>query len=244
MNGPIQIDNVQVTLFDLFHRIPDNLDVLLVGPQGQTFVLMGAAGGAIEIPDTAPVTLELADVGATVLPDSGPLTSGTFKPTNWESPVTDFPAPAPAGPYTEPGSAGAVTLQSVFRYSNSNGVWSLYVRDDAGAPSQEAITGCINGGWQLEFVRSTAAGASLSGRVTTSDLRGIRNAKVVVSGGDLREPIITTTGSFGYYMVDGLNAGQTYVVTVNSKRYNFTVPTRVVTLVDNVRDLDFTAEPQ
>ena len=41
---------------------------------------------------------------------------------------------------------------------------------------------------------------------------------------------------------DGLTAGQTYVVTVNSQRYTFSMPSRVITLVDNLADVNFTAD--
>jgi len=136
------------------------------------------------------------------------------------------------------------TMFGTFGFTNANGVWSLYVRDDAGTFVQQAITGCINGGWQLEFLPLTASSATISGRVTTADQRGIRNAKVVVTGDTLDHPIIATTGSFGYYTVDGLTAGQTYVVTVNSKRYTFGVPSRAITLVDNLADVNFVADPQ
>jgi hypothetical protein len=245
--GPFQIGTVKVTFYDLYHRLPDNLDALLVGPQGQKFVLMGDAGGSIPIDQSAPVTLTFIDSAGQVLPNSAMLTTGEFEPTNWESPVSDFPAPAPAGPYNEPGSAvggtGLQTLQGNFMFTDSNGDWSLYVRDDGGLNVTEAITGCISGGWSIEFLPSTAAPSSISGRVMTADGRGIRNARVVVTGNSLQEPLIATTGSFGYYSFNGLTAGETYVVTVNSKRYIFTAPSRVETLVDDLRDVDFTAKP-
>jgi len=235
-----------VTLYDFYHVLPDNIDVLLVGPLGQKFILMGDAGGAIPIDPSAPVTLAFTDAAGQVLPNSAMLTSGMFEPTNWESPVTDFPAPAPPGPYNEPGSAiggtGPQTLNGTFGLSNSNGVWSLYVRDDGGLFTPEAISGCFSGGWSLEFMPLTASGVTMAGRVTTADGRGIRNANVVISGNGLPEAVTATTGSFGYFSFDGLTAGQTYVVTVNSQRYTFSVPSRVITLVDNMADVDFVAD--
>jgi hypothetical protein len=244
--GPVQVGSLRVTLVNVFHALPDNIDVLLVGPQGQRFVLMADAGDSATIDPNAPVTLTFTDGAGQVLPDSAMLTTGTFEPTNWESPVTDFPAPAPPGPYNEPGSAiggtGPQTLTGTFGFTNSNGNWNLYVRDDGGVSSPDAITGCIDGGWTLEFLPLTAAAASLSGRVTTADGRGIRNARIVVSGNTLPEPRIATTGSFGYFSLDGLQAGETYVVTVNSKRYTFSMPSRVITLVDNVVDANFVAD--
>ena len=103
--GPNQIGALRVTFYDLYHALPDNLDALLVGPQGQKFILMGDAGDSVAIDPSAPVTLMFTDAAGQVLPNSAMLTSGMFEPTNWESPVTDFPAPAPPGPYNEPGSA-------------------------------------------------------------------------------------------------------------------------------------------
>ena len=103
---------------------------------------------------------------------------------------------------------------------------------------------CVNGGWGLELFASTAASASISGRVLTADGAGIRNAKVTITGNSLIEPRIVTTGSFGYFTFEGLATGETYVVTVNSQRYTFSTPSRVVSLVDNVTDADFVADPQ
>jgi len=246
VGGPIQVGTLSVTFYDLYHVLPDNLDALLVGPQGQKFVLMGDAGGSFPIDPSAPVTLVFTDAAGQVLPNSAMLTSGSFEPTNWESPVTDFAPPAPPGPYNEPGSAvggtGPQTLTGTFGFTNGNGTWSLYVRDDGGLQEPVALTGCIGGGWSIQFMPLTASNASLAGRVTTADGRGIRNATVVVTGNGLQEPMIATTSSFGYYSLEGLAAGQTYVVTVNSRRYTFTAPSRVITLVDNLTDVDFVAE--
>jgi len=191
------------------------------------------------------VTITFSDSAGQVLPDSAPLTTGVFEPTTWQAGQANFPAPAPAGPYNEPGSTigGTPSLMSVFGLSNANGNWSLYMRDDAGLSAPVAITGCVSGGWGIEFLPSTAAQASISGRVMTANGLGIRNARVVITGNSLNEPIVATTGSFGYFTFDGLQTGQTYVVTINSQRYTFSTPSRVISLVDNVVDFDFIAEP-
>jgi hypothetical protein len=247
VGGPQQIGGLRVTLFDINHQFPDNIDVLLVGPQGQKFILMADAGGGVAIPPTSPVTLTFSDTAGQVLPNSGPLVTGNFEPTSWEPGQTSFPPPAPPAPYNEPGSTiggtGTQTLMGNFFLSNANGVWSLYVRDDAGTLlDPQVLTGSICG-WGLQFLQTTAAGVSLSGRVTTSGGAGIRNANVVISGNSLPEPRTVRTGSFGYFSFAGLTAGETYVVTVNSQRYTFAAPSRVVTLVDNLADFDFQAEP-
>jgi hypothetical protein len=243
--GPVQIGGVRVTLFDVWHQVPDNIDVLLVGPQGQKFILMADAGGPVPIPQNSPVTLTFIDTAGQVLPNNGPLVTGNFEPTNWETPVSSFPAPAPPAPYNEPGNivggTGTQTLNGNFFLANSNGVWSLYVRDDAGS-QPNVLSGQICG-WGIQFIQPTAAQASISGRVTTAEGAGIRNARVVITGNSLPEARVVTTGSFGYFSFEGLTVGETYVVTVNSQRYTFSVPSRVITLVDNVVDADFTANP-
>lgn len=94
-----------------------------------------------------------------------------------------------------------------------------------------------------EALAPLAAEAVINGRVLTADGRGIRNAIISVSGGNLTQPIFVRTGSFGYYSIEGLDAGQTYVLTINSKRFIFSNPSVVVTLEDNVSEVNFTAEP-
>jgi len=239
--GPIQIGTVRVTLYDVTHQLPDNMDFLLVGPTGIKYIFMADAGGPQ--PLTNPVTLTFSDSASTPIPNNGPLTTGSFKPVSWEAPQASFAAPAPPAPYIEPGPTGSPTLQSAFGFSNSNGVWSLYARDDNNASQPNVLVGSVAGGWGIEFLQSTAAGVSLSGRVATSEGAGIRNARVTISGNSLPEARVTTTGSFGYFSFDDLRAGETYVVTVNSQRYTFTTPSRVITLVDNLTEVDFTADP-
>jgi len=242
--APVQLGTLRVTLYDVAHVLPDSMDFLLVGPGGQQIILQSDAGGNLDL--ITPVTLTLADSAGQVLPNSAPLSTGVFEPTSWEAGQASFPAPAPPGPYNEPGSTvgGTPSLFSVFGLTNANGTWSLYMRDDAGLNATTAITGCVNGGWGIEFLASTAAQASISGRVLTAGGQGIRNAKVVITGNSLSQPIITTTGSFGYFNFEGLQTGETYVVTVWSKRYTFSAPSQVISLVDNVVDADFIADPQ
>jgi len=242
VGGPPVIGTMRVTLYDMTQQVPDNLDFLLVSPTGQKFILMADAGGTNPLSNA--VTLTFSDIAGQVLPDSGPLTTGAYEPTSWEPGQTSFALPAPPAPYNEPGStvggAGALSLNGTFHQAIANGVWTLYMRDDSGQTS----SGCVSGGWGLEILAATSAPASISGRVTTADGQGIRNAKIVVTGNSLSSPIVATTGSLGYYTIDNLESGQTYVVTVNSKRYSFTAPSQVISLVDNVVDLNFIADPQ
>lgn len=241
--GPTQVGSLKVTLYDVNHNFSDDLDVLLVGPQGQKFILMGDAGGSNGLSSSATITFD--DQAGQILPDNGVIATGKYEPTNWETPVTSFGAPAPMGPYSEPGNTvgGMVTLNSVFAGTNSNGTWNLYIRDDAGA-FVPAGTGAVSGGWGLQILAPTAANAEISGRVMTANGQGIRNATVMVSGGNLTEPIYVQTTGFGNYRFDSLPVGASYVITVISRRYTFANPSRVINLTDNATEENFVAELQ
>ena len=115
---------VTVQLGGVSHQVPVDFDVLLVGPAGQNIMLMSDVGGNA---NTTNVTLTFADSAGGTIPAGGPLTSGTFRPSDDDSQAADvaFPAPAPA-----PSTATAL---ATFNGSNPNGIWSLFVVDDAGA---------------------------------------------------------------------------------------------------------------
>ena len=82
----------------------------------------------------------------------------------------------------------------------------------------------------------SSAGVAVSGRVLTPDGRGLRNAEVSItdSNGSKRT---ATTSSFGYYRFDDVEAGETYVIGVTSRRYRFA--SRLVQVADPLTDVDF-----
>src|SRR4029453_1607743 len=138
-------------------------------------------------------------------PHTVPRVTGTFKAVSGGPPQSAFAAPAPPPPYIEPNSSGVPTLMSAFAFTNANGVWSLYARDDNGTFVPNVLVGTISC-WGIEFNAVTAAGVTLGGRVLTAEGAGIRNARVVITGDSLPEPRIYTTGSFGFYSFEGLTA--------------------------------------
>ncbi|MBE2198540.1 MAG: DUF4397 domain-containing protein, partial [Anaerolinea sp.] len=128
------LTDVNVHLLDMNHTWPDDIDILLVGPQGENLIIMSDAGGS---GDLVNVNLIFDDAAAGPLPDATQIASGTYQPSNYEAGDT-FPAPAPA--------PSAETQLAVFNNTNPNGTWSLYVVDDTGGDS-----GQIAGGWCLEL---------------------------------------------------------------------------------------------
>jgi hypothetical protein len=86
---------------------------------------------------------------------------------------------------------------------------------------------------------SNAAGVEVSGRVTTPDGSGLRNAQVTLTDANGTTRTVLTA-SAGYYKFDSVAAGSTYTISVASKRYRF--QSRKVQVTDNLIDLDFTAQ--
>jgi subtilisin-like proprotein convertase family protein len=135
------ISDVNVSLFGFTHTFPDDVDVLLVGPAGQKLLLFSDVGGSNSVTS---VNLVLDDSAAGSLSNSGQLSSGTYKPTNFGSGSDTFGSPAPASPYS--------AALSALNGTNPNGTWSLYVVDDNSSDS-----GAFSGGWALTFVLANAA---------------------------------------------------------------------------------------
>src|ERR1043166_4233753 len=135
------VSKATVSLSGFTHQYPDDVDVLLVGPQGQTAMLMANVGGSMPGYSVTNLTLTLDDDAVSPLPLEAPLTSGIFKPTK-RLPylMFDFPTPAPAG------SSNAFASLSVFQAANPNGPWKLYVVDDTSTDS-----GSISVGWSLSL---------------------------------------------------------------------------------------------
>lgn len=155
---------VIVTLNGLSHTRASDIDMLLVSPTGATYVMMSDAGGNVAANN---VTLTLDDTGASNLPQSSALSSGTFRPTSW-SPTTDvFPAPAPVAPYVSAFTDGAGTLATVFNGADPNGNWSLYIADDS-----VSFSGTLAGGWGLNITTSGSAATQFNntGSIAINDV--------------------------------------------------------------------------
>ena len=129
---PGTISKVVVKLKGLSHTYPDDLDILLVGPGGQTVLLMSDAGGSADVVN---VSLTFESTASTVLPNSSQISSGTYLPTNYGT-GDSFPLPAP--------SSSSGTSLGVFNGTSPNGAWRVFVRDDA---AQDR--GSFANGWEL-----------------------------------------------------------------------------------------------
>ena len=106
----------------LNHTYPDDIDMLLVSPDGQNATIMSDSGGST---DLVGCDLTLDDQAAQALPDFDQIVCpGSYMPADYE-PGDPFPGPAPT-------PSGNVNL-STFNGGTANGTWELYIVDDAGA---------------------------------------------------------------------------------------------------------------
>lgn len=120
-----------------------NLDFLLVGPGGQAFQMMSDTGDSVT--PVNPLNITLDDAAASQLPNGTPVSSGTFRPTDYALGGADsYPAPAP-GVFTLAAPAGTGTFASIYNSTNPNGNWSLYSVDDSIGGGTTLVSGwCAN----------------------------------------------------------------------------------------------------
>lgn len=224
-----QVTRATVTLNGLTHAFPDDVDVLLVGPQGQQLVLMSDTGGGRSVTNLA---LTFADAATAVLPDSDRLESGTFKPTDYEMGDV-FPGPAPKG------SRG--TALSVFNGTGPNGGWSLYIVDDSTGDG-----GLIADGWSLTLetavpvsplanVRVAAAGTPgsvFAGAAVTYTLQAVNAGPAAATGVTLTQVLpmgaafVSAAGSQGDWGLAGGNVIFNVGTLASGEQAQFTVVVR------------------
>lgn len=164
------VTKVTVTLTNINHTFPDDLDVLLVSPSGENCLVLSDVGGGRDLINT---TVTLDQSSTAVIPDDTLIASGTYKPTN----LAGNPALEEGGlenmPFPAPGWANYNSNLNVFNGIDPNGTWQLFITDDENGDS-----GTINGGWSINIT----AGAPPAAR-TPFDFDGDGKADVAVFRG-------------------------------------------------------------
>lgn len=128
------VSKVTVTLNNINHRFPSDINVLLVSPAGRGVVLMSHAGGGHSLTN---VTVSFDDGAGLQMPHSSRINPVTYRPTVF-APAANFPPSAPAAPY-------GATLGSL-NGIDPNGEWKLFVVDDSSGDG-----GDILNGWSLNI---------------------------------------------------------------------------------------------
>lgn len=126
------VTDVRLTLTNVSHSYAADIDAMLVSPTGQSLMVMS------DVQYRGTRTLTFAD-GAATLGGGG---SGTYAPTNLNDNLGGD------GFTGGPAASGATTFAAAFDGIAPNGVWKLFVQDDA------AIDSGSIGSWSLEITDS------------------------------------------------------------------------------------------
>ena len=143
------VQSTTVNLKGLSHTYASDLDMLLVSPNKSNLAFLTDAGGPS---DFSYYDLQFADAGAPLILDF--LNGSTYKPID----LGDDEAAANWGlnNLTIHHASNGATFANQFGGENGNGIWSLYIRDDA-----PGIHGSLNG-WGLTLTTNEGS-ASLNG---------------------------------------------------------------------------------
>jgi hypothetical protein len=195
---------------------------------------------ALTSPDIHQSSGTITSVGGNLISNLNGFPVGTFAQTN--DAVNIDPQLAPLAD-----NGGNVTTHSLMMSSpaqnaglNANAFDpfdnSILMTDARGGGFPRIISVVDKGAF--ESLVPTAAAVVVSGRVTNGK-RGIPGARIYLTGqnGETRS---VTTNSFGYFSFDEVQVGGAYIVNVKAKSYSF-LP-RVITVNDDLFDLDFSAE--
>jgi uncharacterized repeat protein (TIGR01451 family) len=212
------VSSVTVTVSNLIHGYPNDIGMLLVGPDTNC-VLMSAAANYSTL--SAPITLTFDQNAGLLLPAQGELVSGSYQPadyfaTQYGTIETFSNSPVPVGPYN--------TNLAVFASASVNGTWSLYIYDDS-----QGDAGAISNGWGVSFTTITPVNqvanlaaailaltnqVALGGNITTFWY-------VTNNGPDPADLFVTNVLSAGLtFFTNGLPPGVTYSSAGQAYIYN------------------------
>jgi subtilisin-like proprotein convertase family protein len=159
------VSRIEVRLNGVNHTNPDDIDVLLLGPNGKRARLMSDAGGDHDLTN---VNLRFTDIATSELPNSDQIVSGSYQPTNYGLGDDNFPSPAPGTPYEN-------DLASAFNGDRAQGNWRLFVADD-NSPGSGSISN-----WSLTIVTTDQPPTATAPADQVIDLGQTRNLSVTAS---------------------------------------------------------------
>jgi subtilisin-like proprotein convertase family protein len=190
------ITNIALTLHDITHPKPSDIDIMLEGPRSRLCsIIMSDAGGAAPLSN---VTIALDDNAGQELPVAGPLISGTsYRPQNYGGVDTDNfeVGPLPSGA-PNPNTCVSPSALSTFNGIDPNGTWNLWIVDSVSEVPPG--NGSIAGGWTLtittDAAESTEVGITLNQRIF-----GIGD--ILRVGLHAQNPVATTVSADFYFAV-------------------------------------------
>ena len=122
-----------------------NLHMLLVSPDGMHALDFWSNAGSRASAGNS----TLADGASNLPPAPGPLSPGTYAPSDYSStdtfaPMPPSPAPQIPATFRSASPFGTSTFEQAFIRATSHGAWSLYVWNDSGAAATVANGWCLN----------------------------------------------------------------------------------------------------
>lgn len=84
---------------------------------------------------------------------------------------------------------------------------------------------------------------ALSGRVKTPEGRPIKGARIVIKDAQTNAVVRTALSSpFGYYRLDDIETGRSYVLSISHKTYLFALPSHLLEVSEERSNIDFVGE--
>ena len=135
---------------------------------------------------------------------------------------------------------GTESSYALYRFVGSTGlpVTPFTLNTAANTISTNGVTAFSD--WTVGSLAPLAAGVSAAGRVTAFTGGGIANASVTFTNPQ-GETFVASTTQNGKFVVEGMSAGETYIVTIAAKRFRFAP--QVLTLNSNLTNVTFTSQP-
>lgn len=169
-----RIADLEVQLTGVIHSYMNDVDILLRSPSGEAVMLISDMCSNLG----SPVDLRFADAAPAVTSCA----AGTYRPTD----------PTPGDTMPAAGGTASATQLAAFDGEDPNGVWQLYVADDAGSDA-----GSLSG-WSLTITTGTGVVV-----VPASGTSGVASAHPIeVAGPDpgagnvMRDLTVTLDGVF------------------------------------------------
>ncbi len=175
---------------------------------------------------------------------NGPITPGTNYQIRFDKPA-DHNAGGPLSNLVA--TLSNVVIQNGDQDSNDSD--ATYATNPTGSPagSWPVISVTTGGAGANDHTidagfatRPTAANVQIEGRVYTRSGNSIKNAlvRLTLDDGTVRT---ARTGTFGFYRIEGIRAGNTAILDVAAPRYSFDVGAYFVSITDNVVEANFIA---
>ena len=163
-NVPGTIIDIKLRLLGLTHTSPDDLDIMLVSPDGQAVLVMSDAGGSGVSNNVSGLDLTFDTTSQTPLPDETPIQPARYEATDYDTTGGDSDAFGATAPSPNSDS------MADFLGGDPNGDWRLFVRDD----DTNNDVGRLTNGWSLRVETTNSGPTAVTDRYETREDKQLR----------------------------------------------------------------------